>query len=329
MHGHLELSPRVAALIDRIHVQPGALKAETAGEIYEGETPQALSRSLGTALYQTLHVGRDKPIDSVRRTWRDPAFDEVLTQAVGGRHTRLPVRVLAETASGATVSMDGVRVRVPAETIDNRAEVQSSDGPRTEATVRIPTSRPGLSPGFFLTFSSRGPLKAGGALLRLYARIEDPDAAPEVWRALVDHLEDSGVPWQAKISSSLELYPRNDALVVYLPRPGWRQAQSCAELLQSTGLLGEGTSPFAQPITSSVGCAFEPDDPRPARREMSFGQHRTQVLADALVRHALLPVAEAGPVEEIVAEAFIDAGIDPAVPARNLSSPMTDVLRGY
>jgi hypothetical protein len=59
---------------------------------------------------------------------------------------------------------------------------------------------------------------------------------------------------------------------------------------------------------------------------MSFGQHRTHVLAEALVRHAALPSGVPQSREECLTAAFINAGIDPAEPARNLSSPLVDFL---
>ncbi|MFJ4188912.1 T3SS effector HopA1 family protein [Kitasatospora sp. NPDC089509] len=321
MLGQLELAGAVAALTDLVTVAPGALEAETAGETYQAQNPQELAHVLGGVLYQTLHTGRAKPLESAQRTWRDPAFDALLDEATGARRTPLDVQAAPVAAGGVHALVDGLRVHVPDEHVLGR-----EDG---TARIQLPSARPGLSPGFFYVTSGRGRGPGGGATLRLYARLDTPDAAPGVWGALVAFLEDSGVPWRAKISSSRVLYPRNDAVVVYLPRPGWRIARACADLLQGTGLLGGGTSPFTQPITESVGCAFEPDDQRPARREQSFGQHRTQVFADALIRHALLPDGEQEPVEQVVAAAFIDANIDPAVPARNLSSPVADVLRGY
>ncbi|MEU9121555.1 T3SS effector HopA1 family protein [Streptomyces sp. NPDC048506] len=316
---HLALADKIAALLDDVTVADGGLRAETAGEVYEAETQQALARELGAVLYQTLHTGRDKPLDITVRSWRDRAFDAALDEATGPRTMSVAGRLIGADEDHAIVEFDGVRVRTGHQAIADRSD--------DRAKVVLPSARPGLSPGFFLATSSGS--ASTGPLLRLYGRLDDPDAAPAVWRELVTFLEGAGIPWRAKISSSRLLYPRNDAVVVYLTRPGWRVARDCAELLQATGLLGEGTSPFTQAVTASVGCAFEPDDPRPSRREMSFGQHRAQVFADALVEHAALPHGEREPVAEVVAAAFIDAGIDPSEPARNLSSPIVNVLQNF
>lgn len=322
LHANMVIAQKVAALADKVTVLDGGLKAETAGEIYEADTPQALARRLGSVLYQTLHTGRDKPLDIKMRTWREPAFDAVLEAATGARTTTRTTRHLGSGGDGHTVvELDGLRLRVPDEAVTS----QSGDS----VGINLPTARPGLSPGFFLSSSDGSPMTGVGTVLRLYGRLDDPEAAPAVWRQLVEFLDEAGIPWQAKISSSHLLYPRNDGVVVYLPRPAWRAARAIAEKLQDTGLLGEGTSPFTHAITPSVGCAFEPDDQRPTRREMSFGQHRTRAFAEALVKHASLPHSEQEPVNEIIAATFIDAGIDPMEPARNLSSPVVDVLRSY
>ncbi|MEU2856455.1 T3SS effector HopA1 family protein [Streptomyces syringium] len=322
LHANMDIADKVGALVDQVSVMDGGLKAETAGEIYEADAPQALARQLGSVLYQTLHTGRDKPLDIKMRTWRESAFDAALQEATGDRPISRTGRSLGSGGDGHTiVEIDGLRLRVPDASITTRAG--------DSVSLSLPAARPGLSPGFFLATSDGSPLAGGSSVLRLYGRLDDPDAAPAVWRPLVAFLADAGVPWQAKISSSRLLYPRNDGVVVYLPRPGWRAARAIAEMLQATGLLGEGTSPFTRAITPSVGCAFEPDDQRPARREMSFGQHRAQAFAEALVKHAALPHSEQEPVNEIIAATFIDAGIDPSEPARNLSSPLVDVLRSY
>ncbi|MFJ4842524.1 T3SS effector HopA1 family protein [Streptomyces sp. NPDC088746] len=319
MPATLNLSSRVAGLLDQVRVSDGGHRAETGGESYETGSPQALVQKLASVMYQTLHTGRASAMESTPRTWRDAAFDERLRLTLEGRTVTRGATVLQAGEDHSVVVLDGVRVAVPPESL--------RETPAGGAEVVLPAARPGLSPGFF--FAGSQATAGSGATLRLYAHVADPDAAPQVWRAVVDFLDGARTPWRAKISSSLLLYPRTDALVVYLPRPGWKQARACAEHLQATGLLAPGTSPFVRPLTESVGCAFEPDDQRPSRRGMSFGQHRTHVMAEALVRHATLPPGATESREECLTAAFIDAGIDPAEPARNLSSPLVDILHTF
>ncbi|MET9833422.1 T3SS effector HopA1 family protein [Streptomyces sp. NPDC006385] len=314
----LRVAAQIVAVAESVTVSADGLKAEVAGEVIEADNPTSLAQQIGDTLYEIVHAGRDKRTDSIQRSLRDPAFESVLLDATSNRTTTAPARYLTGDEETAIVVLDGLRVRVPTSSIAERSGEM--------ATVTLPCARPGVSVGFFLATSGKVPYRSAGHVLRLYGRLDSADVAAPVWRQLVDFLEDAGVPWQAKISSSKSGYPRNDAVVVYLPRPSWRVARACAAMLEATGLTGEGTSAFAHPITRSVSCAFEPDDQRANYRGMSFGQHRATVLGEALVRHATLPEEESVPVADRVYQAFIDAGIDPSQPARNLSSPVVDVL---
>ncbi|POX38805.1 hypothetical protein C3486_21230 [Streptomyces sp. Ru73] len=318
-HGNLGLSDRIAALTDLVTVYDGGLKAETAGEVHEADSPQSLARTLGSVLYDTLHSGRDEPLGMKPRSLRTPALDAALHAATGPRTTTVVGAFVADGDGHTVVHLDGVRVRVPSEAVAERTGDQ--------VTVVMPCARPGLSAGFFLADSTVPQPARRGPLLRVYAHLDTPEVAPGVWGRLVDFLEEAGVPWRAKIASAPAVYPRKDALVVYLPRPAWQVARPCAEMLQDTGLLADGTSPFTRPITASVSCAFEPDDPGTTRRGLSFGQHRAQVFAEALVRHAASLTDEHEVLADTIATAFMDAGIDPSEPARNLSSPVVNVLR--
>ncbi|MDQ0843933.1 hypothetical protein QFZ68_003613 [Streptomyces sp. V1I6] len=83
---------------------------------------------------------------------------------------------------------------------------------------------------------------------------------------------------------------------------------------------GTTTSPFVRRWADGVGTAWEPDDPRPGKGALSFGEHRCQVLAEALAGQAVR--ADGVSREAVVAEAFLNAGTDPLMPARNLDSPV-------
>jgi hypothetical protein len=75
---------------------------------------------------------------------------------------------------------------------------------------------------------------------------------------------------------------------------------------------------FAEPVGPGVAIAFEPSDARPAMRGFSFGEHRAAALAEGLARHATkLAAGEPSDVRAAVAQALVEAAIDPANPARN------------
>jgi hypothetical protein len=67
-----------------------------------------------------------------------------------------------------------------------------------------------------------------------------------------------------------------------------------------------------------VAIAWEPSDARPAMRGFSFGEHRAAVTAEGLVRHTMkLAAGQPSEASAAVAQALVEADIDPANPARN------------
>ncbi|PRY11499.1 T3SS effector HopA1 family protein [Kineococcus rhizosphaerae] len=309
------VSPRLLDAARGVDVEPGGLAATVAGTRYVEGSPVALARTVGGVLYQTVHNGRDKPLEFALRSFRDPRFEQTLVAATPPLVRSVRADVVAPAAPGATdvvVDLDGVRVRVP-----------NSEPREGSVRVDLPGLRPALSPGFLYAHGPRaGRLR--GPVLRLYAHVADPQAAPEVWRRAVRFLTVPEIGWHAKVLSTPSLYPRCDALVVYLCRDGWPVAAPLAHELEATGLLGGSTSPFTRALTPSVGCAFEPTDRRPAHAGSSFGQHRANVVAEAVVAHAL-EGADAD-LAGLLAQACVDADVDPLEPARNLASPALPVL---
>ncbi|MGU3437423.1 T3SS effector HopA1 family protein [Actinomycetes bacterium M1A6_2h] len=309
------VAPKIMGLLKQVEVSPGGLAAVTAGETYEDDNPSSVARILGQVLYQTLHNGRDKPNELAMRSLRDPAFETSLAHAMPPMSRTVRAPVVGGTEHDPIALLDGVRVRA------TTSVTSPHDG---EISVELPCARPGLSPGFLYVHGSRsGSLT--GPMLRLYAHVDDVDGAPALWGHTTELLESLSVAWHGKILSARVLYPRNDALVIYLQRDGWRHAGRIAESLESTGLLAPGISPFTKAITESVGCAFEPTDKRGANSGLSFGQHRANIFAQALISHATTDTGSHS-VEESLYAAFVDADIDPSEPARNLSSPATAVL---
>ncbi|MGN5381188.1 T3SS effector HopA1 family protein [Streptomyces lasalocidi] len=277
---------------------------------------QKVASELGALLYKFAHARLDHRKNLTPRTLSDPEFDRAFHTAVGDKTTRREVSVAQEGGEHSVVILDAIRIAVPPDSLTH-------DGGKTY--LRLSWARPALSPGFFFLTSCATPMPTRtGGVLRVYAHVADPDHGPTLLARAATYLEDRGLPWQAKASSSRDLYPRTDAVVVYLPRVSWNAARELAQLLESSENLAEGTSAFTQPLTGSVGAAFEPADKRPGREGLSFGQHRCRVLAEALVTQATATDGQSLP-GRIVAM-FNDASIDPLNPARNLSSPVTPII---
>jgi hypothetical protein len=322
----VQLAPRIASALSGISVEPGGLTATVGTESLEADSAPALARRLAAELYQTMHVGRSESPSSRPRTYRDRDLDRLFADAMPHTRTRTPAVIHEHRPEQdqAIAELGGLRVRIPSSALTSTPP-QALPG---QATVSLPAARPGLSPGFFLADGSRGMERAGDAL-RLYVHLTHPEAAPAVWGRTLSILEEARLPYRAKISSSPHLYPRRDALVVYLgPRARPAVPLLAAELKGLAG-VGPSTSPFTAEVAPGVAVAWEPSDRRPGRKGKSFGEHRTAILAEALVLHATLPPEDRPTTEETIAGAFLDASVDPLDPSRNLdSAPLPASLTG-
>ncbi|MET7934801.1 T3SS effector HopA1 family protein [Streptomyces sp. NPDC005322] len=314
--GHGPLDPGLAAVLDGVTLAPDGLHATVDGRELTAETGRQLRQELIGAVYEAFHVGHvfgeQRP-----RSFRDPWLEERL--AARTPHTTTPVpavpyRPEGEGAGGADsriAVIGGLRVRLT--------------GARefTDGTVRLPAARPGLSPGFFLVDGSRG-TTARGAVLRLYLQLDDPDEAIRLWGGTLRHLEDAGVGYRAKVTSSRQLFPRRDGLVVYLGRDAWDIVPGLVEEVRQPAKAGreEPASPFAKSLAPGVAIAWEPRDERPGRRGMSFGQHRAAAVVDALFDTLEGRPGEIGrSPDECLIRRLKEANIDPAAVYRNADSP--------
>jgi hypothetical protein len=307
------LSERLMSVAQQVHISEDLLGASLDGRTVEAEDGKELAARLSRLLYEAVHAGREEHEGPTPRTLRDAGFEELLAAATPHRTTVLPVRETGRRATSghAVVEIDGVRVAVP----DDALAPAAQDGRRMLTTDSV---RPALSPGFFLVDSSRG-RPDGRPLLRVYVHIAGPEHAPGVWKAVLTALEDHGVRYRAKISSSPLLYPRRDAMVVYLPPGQWDAVAAVAGAADGLPGRAPATSPFAHELAPGLSVAWEPEDHRPGRTGMSFGEHRALALAEGLVSHA----RSAGTLslETAVFDSFAEFGIDPAQPARNVNSP--------
>ncbi|MFF8989606.1 T3SS effector HopA1 family protein [Streptomyces sp. NPDC014983] len=296
------------------------LTAHVGGTKITADSVSGLRHILANKLYEVLHAGLDTPSGPRPRTLRDEPYEKLLAEAVPHRETILPVPAASvhEASDGAhhpTVVLDGVRTLIPRQLV--------SPGPGTnQVTVRYPCARPALSAGFFLVDGSAG-RPAGEKTVRLYVHIQDPRAAPEIWRLLLVRLEARVVPYRAKVSSSPLLYPRRDAAVVYLDggRAGEDVAVDVAAPLADWSGLGTATSVFARQIAPGLALADEPDDARKGMTHMSFGQHRAHALAQGLVDHALAP--HTTDKWTAVSRAMVRARIRPDAPWHNMPRPVS------
>ncbi|MER6947255.1 T3SS effector HopA1 family protein [Nonomuraea sp. NPDC000554] len=304
-------------VLDAVDVDLDRLRATVADVTVEAESSLELGVRLAQTCYEVFHSGRRPDGDGpLPFHIRDREFERVLAERVP--HARMVApgvlceTVAAEEGSMVLVQCGGPRVWVPRDRI-------LTEPPLTRGrTVDLALSpmRPALSPGFFFVHGSAAGSR-DDVLLRVYIHLADPRRAGDVWAGVLSHLEERGAEYRAKVLSSPLLYPRRDALVVYLGTPSHGLASELADLVAGLPGVGDETSAFARRLGPGVATAWEPDDRRPAMKGMSFGQHRAGVVAQALVEAATGGVTFA----EAVAAKFAEANIDPCDLARNRTSP--------
>lgn len=312
----LVLGDVLQGVLDQVWLAADAGRATVSGREITASSPREMKRLLAATLYESVHAGiavRDAP-----PRLRDPDLERKLAAVVPVRRlrVRLPVLSAAQPVPGADarrvlVGLAGVRVWVPEE------DVEPLHGPHQgQAEVVVPAVRPAVSPGFLFVDRSPG---AGGPVQRVYVHVISAEHAPPVWRRVLEHLEGTGIPFRAKVLSAKDLYPRRDAIVVYLaqddPRQSLAVARTLAEAVHDAPGVGAEVSPFTARLAPGVATAAEPHDERRALAGLSFGEHRATVLAGALVDAAAVPADRPAR----VLAALVDAGIDPSDLSRNVS----------
>ncbi|MCC2280506.1 T3SS effector HopA1 family protein [Streptomyces sp. ET3-23] len=286
------------------------LRARVGQEDVSAQSPEDLRSKLASALYRTLHTGappRDE--NPGLRARRDPDLELRFRAGMPHRRTVSPVRLLERRPADGTVlvELDGIRVRLPEERL-------MAAGPRDLAAHDA--ARPALSPGFFFAHGSQGRAPQE-PVLRLYVHLRHPDAAVATWTAALRVLERQALPYQAKVLSAPQHYPRRDALVLYLTAAHRTVADEVATAVSDVEGLGTSTSLLAQRLAPGVAVAWEPADDRPGMQRLSFGQHRAHAIAEGLLAHARHPLT---PRQAAIAQAMRAASVDPAAPHRNLPS---------
>lgn len=271
---------------------------------------RGLEHALASHLYTRHHAGStpQHADDFVPALQNDHVFEERLVAASASlsRVERLTAIDTVDGADdGAIVLLQGVRVFVPGTLRPGRGRVRID--------AELPSLAPRLSIGF-LFYTPRIGGGGGGRPLRVYRHLRDADEALAVWARFTQWAEASGAPLRAKVISQTWSFPRNDALVVYLPAESWRLLDELADVLQAD----EETpvSLFARPIAPGVSVAWEPADLVAGPGRTSFGEHRAAAVAQGIVASA-----EGSSAVARVRGALLAANVDPRAVFQNLDSP--------
>lgn len=313
------LSAGLRGALDSVRITADGKTAWVGDDEVTAESPSAMRFTLARALYEVLHTGRGIRDRKAPKTLRAPEYETRIAEATPHAATVAPA-ILTDrrTAAGRrVVEIDGLRLNVPDSVTLRETGRTVGDPARPVVLMTLPSARPLISPGFFLVDSGKG-RTGGGDLLRMYLRVADAEQAPALWNAVLSALESRSAVYRAKIISNPASLPRNDGMVVYLSSESWGVVDALTESALATG-LPEGPPPaFAHVVAPGVTAAWEPKDDRTGMRGLSFGEHRSHVVARAFVA-----AAEQGRERPTVAElsaACAAANVDPADPARNLDS---------
>ncbi|GAA0850190.1 T3SS effector HopA1 family protein [Streptosporangium amethystogenes subsp. fukuiense] len=297
--------------LDRVRIDADLTSATVDGREITAEGPKVLRSALADALYDAFHTGREPTEGPRHKSLRDPDFEHRLRAVVP--HHDSPALAMVEPGAPGVVRLNGVRVRIPESRLGD--EVATPAGPARR--VGLPAVQPTVSPGFLLVSGSAGHGLEEDACLRLYLGAETADAAPALWGAVLERLEKLRLPYRAKVLSARDLYPRRDSIVVYLGRRAWHAVPEIGAAATATGGLRQDLSAYVAALGGGIGWAWEPQDPRPGTRRLSFGEHRSHAIAAGLLVHA----EHGGDRDDAVREALRAAGVEPGAVYRNLGSP--------
>jgi hypothetical protein len=300
-----ELSPGLVEVLDRVTIAPDLSGATVDEHVIEAADPDELRERVTTALYEAMHVGNTVRAEELAET----DFATRLADAVPHEFTRSTGRVCSVVGPDEViVELDGVWVRMPASSILD------------EATVRVPSTRPWLSPGFVMVDGSLGHgLGSGRNLLRVYVHLNESEPAVEFWGHALALLESLDRPYRVKISADHADFPRRDALVLYLGQQAWDLLPTITSELAALGGRGSDVSSYAQLLAAGIAIAWQPNDDRIMWSCRSFGEHRSMAIATGLIEQARNPGATTR--EQAVGHALRAGNIDQHRPFRNLDSP--------
>ena len=301
----------LSALHGRVSVDLGRLGATVDSTQLAAMSIMELRAQLAATIYTHLHI--DHPgIENLHTTGPQDLADSLIAGIphpdVVHRATAFAPEIhLVNGARHRTAELAGVRVLVP---LDDIARAQ--DG--SEIGVRIPSWRTRTTPGYLVALGAAGGIDPA-AVARLYIAAGSADDVLPVWPELLTALASMGVAYQAKALSASRAYPRSDAVVVYVAASvATTVAEALTPLLPAVRIPPTPASIFTLPVTDRITTATEPADSRASHRGLSFGQHRSRVLADAVLRAA----SEGCSLKAAWKVEARQAHIDPDHPARNL-----------
>ena len=182
-----------------------------------------------------------------------------------------------------------------------------------QISLRVPSARPNLSPGYFLVIGD-APIPQDDGLIRLYWHLK-PGGAARWLQSATAALNARNLPFHLKVLHSPQLFTRCDAGVLYLTRSAFGAAQPALRDIYAhveTELRSEAPA-LTKSLAPGLGLAGSPAGE-------SFGLHRCNLIADGLVRSRTEGRTEAAGRLDCVLACWADAGLDVERPYLNPGS---------
>ncbi len=312
MKSHLDIFLKIAGEVQIVdsssfsHPLVGTLSPET-----ERDPSRPLLKFLARFIYLAYHAGDYVAVRALSRKglgvsalpdYEDFDFAESLSLAHAGSGYVDWGWTMDEGAS--LVSKNGVTLRIGSRDL-------VSEG--TRVGVRLPPERRYAMPGWYLFIGDAGPSDVSGELVRVYFTLQDAAGARELVHVVTRLLNKAWVPFQFKVVNHPASWSRRDAGVLYLERGVWMAHNGFVGDLQAdlASHLRDDCPPMA--LRLGHGLAFA-EDPSLAESSMSFGQHRSRLVAEGLLDAFDSGAEEAKDRFDAMANRFRREGLDIARP---------------
>jgi hypothetical protein len=320
--GRERYEAQVAAALGAVDVrQPAAFlwfgrRVSTLTPGPRAQVDEALARALlvqrsQQRLYTDFYSAgapRPRPTGPVMPADDGGEFVRALSQANCGRGSwQTGWRVAAVDGDAiAVVRPDGLRLLAPAD--DCRVDGAVSAG--TPAHVRIPKERLGFSPGYYHALGDT-PSPAGRAagLVQLCWNIAAAGAVTLLARVTYA-LNGSRLPFSLELPDNPARYGRLGSAILVLARADFALAMKLLRpLLRALGpQLADGAPALTRPLARGLALAEQPGDGQ------SFGEHRCQLLAEAIVTASEQGLRTTEQRLAVVRERFRAAGLSLGAP---------------
>lgn len=181
----------------------------------------------------------------------------------------------------------------------------------TKVSVRFPKDSLMASPGFYVAYADAGPAR-GPNLTRIYLNLR-PELAAGSTQRILDRLLRMRIPYTYKVLADPHRYRRRDTAVLFIDREHYDGVmpqllgvqRSCLSAFRS------GVPSFTLQIRRGMAVADNPAGE--AAETVSFGEHRTKLIAQAICRVASDPalIADRQALRQAIVDDLRGVGLDP------------------